>query len=259
MLFTHTTFIGIDPTAGGRPFTYAALDSELELLALGQGNMDEVLAFVAGQREALVAVSAPSRPNQGVMSRPEVREKLFPPPRPGRWMNFRLVEYQLRQHKINIPQTRESEETNPGWMQKGFTLFRRLEELGYVPYPQENASHQWIEVYPHACYTTLLDHIPFGKHSLEGRIQRQLVLYEGNLKVPDPMRIFEEITRHRMLQGVLTLEDLYLPEELEALVSAFTAHRAAKQPDQVMLVGDPQEGQLVLPVGALKARYQTQA
>ena len=52
MLFTHTTFIGIDPTAGVRPFTYTALNNKLELLALGQGNMDEVLAFVAGQRGA---------------------------------------------------------------------------------------------------------------------------------------------------------------------------------------------------------------
>ena len=60
MLFTHTTFIGIDPTAGVRPFTYTALNNELELLALGQGNMDEVLAFVAGQREAIVAVTSPS-------------------------------------------------------------------------------------------------------------------------------------------------------------------------------------------------------
>jgi len=50
MFFTNTTFMGIDPTAGVRPFTYAALDSDLQLMALGQGDMDEVLAFVAGQR-----------------------------------------------------------------------------------------------------------------------------------------------------------------------------------------------------------------
>jgi len=43
MLFTQTTFIGIDPTAGQRPFVYAALDSDLRLLALGEGDLDEVL------------------------------------------------------------------------------------------------------------------------------------------------------------------------------------------------------------------------
>ena len=69
------------------------------------------------------------------------------------------------------------------------------------------------------------------------------------------MRIFDEITRHRMLKGVLSLENLYQTEELEALVSAFTAQKAATQPDQVMLVGDPAEGQLTLPVPALKTHY----
>src|SRR3990170_3933431 len=103
MFSTNNSFIGIDPTAGQRPFTYAAIDHELHLLAIGQGDMDEVLAFVAGQRYALVAVSAPRRPNQGAMERPEVRERLSPRPRPGRWTNFRLVEYLLRQHNITIP------------------------------------------------------------------------------------------------------------------------------------------------------------
>jgi hypothetical protein len=69
------------------------------------------------------------------------------------------------------------------------------------------------------------------------------------------MRIFDEITRHRMLKGVLSLESLYQTEELEALVSAFTAQKAATQPDQVMLVGDPAEGLLTLPVPALKTHY----
>ena len=255
MLFTHSTFIGIDPTAGERPFTYAALNDGLELLALGHGNMEEVLAFIAGQREAVVAISAPSQPNLGVMQRPEVRENLSPPPRPGRWTNFRLAEYQLRQHNINIPQTRASASACPRWMQNSFILFKRLNELDYVAYPRENASHQWIEVYPHAAYTTLLGHIPFAKHTIEGRIQRQLVLYEENLNVPDPMRVFQEITRHRLLQGVLSLENLYQSEELDALISGYTAQKAARHPDQTMLVGDPEEGQIVLPVSALKRHY----
>jgi predicted RNase H-like nuclease len=69
------------------------------------------------------------------------------------------------------------------------------------------------------------------------------------------MRVFQEITRHRMLQGVLSLENLYQPEELDALVSAYTAQKAASHPDQIMLVGDPEEGQIVLPVSALKTHY----
>src|SRR5512145_2809110 len=105
MLFTNTTFIGIDPTAGQRPFAYAALDSDLRLLAVGQGDMDEVLAFVGGQRQAFVSVCAPSGPARALLERPEIRETLAAPPRPGRWAGFRFAEYQLRQHAIHCTPT----------------------------------------------------------------------------------------------------------------------------------------------------------
>ena len=37
----------------------------------------------------------------------------------------------------------------------------------------------------------------------------QLILYRCDIDIPDPMYIFEEITRHRLLQGMLPIEDLY--------------------------------------------------
>lgn len=255
MLFSNTTFIGIDPTAGQRPFAYAALDHELCLLALGHGDIDEILAFVAGQRAARVGVCAPRRPNQGVMERAQVRENLSPPPRPGRWTGFRLAEYQLRQRNIRAPQTPADEDHCPNWMRMGFMLFRRLNKLDYQDYPAEAAARQSLEVYPHACFAVLLGQNPFQKHSLEGRIQRQLVLYEQGLEIPDPMRFFEEITRHRLLQGILPLEGLYPAEELDALAAAYTAWTTAMQPDKVTLVGDKQEGRIVLPVSELKKSY----
>jgi len=255
MLFTDVTYIGIDPTAGRRPFAYAALDGNLRLLALGQGELDEILAFVAGQRHALVAISAPRQPNQGLMERPDVRESLSPTPRPGRWTNFRLCEYLLRQHNIVIPQTASRAADCPRWMQMGFTLYKRLEGLSYHLWPQENHDHQYLEVYPHACFTVLLNTAPFSKHSLEGRLQRQLLLFEQNLNLNDPMRFFEEITRHRLLHGILADEQVYSPYELDALVAAYTAWSADTQPTQVLALGDPGEGQVILPVPELKSRY----
>jgi hypothetical protein len=255
MLFAQTTFLGIDPTAGERPFTYAALDHELKLLALGQGSIDDVLAFAGGQRQAFVAVCAPRQPNQGVMARPEVRQNLAAPLHPGRWINFRLADYLLRQHNISIPQTPAQEQDCSGWMRMGFAVHRRLEEMGYRHYPHDDASLQSLEVYPHACYAALMGVLPFHKHTLEGRIQRQLALYEQDVNVPDAMRIFEEITRHRLLKGVLPLEALYSAGELDALVAAYTAWKAAHHPDQVCLLGDPTEGQIVVPEANLKEKY----
>lgn len=254
ILFENTTFLGIDPTAGQRPIVYAALDNELHLLALGAGALNDVLAFVAGLRQALVAVSAPRRPNTGALNDPAIRQRLVPPPRPGHWTNFRLAEYQVRIHNIHIPQTPAREEDCPGWMRTGFTLFRRMDELGYLSFPEE-AERQYLEVYPHACYAVLLGRNPLPKYSLEGRLQRQLVLFEQNARVQDPMRFFEEITRHHLLHGSLPFDKLYSPQELDALVGAFTAWKAFHHPDQVSCLGDPAEGQLVLPAAELSARY----
>jgi hypothetical protein len=255
MFPTSTTYIGIDPTAGQRPFAYAALDSQLDLLALGQGNMDEVLAFLAGQRQAVVAISAPRRPNRGLLALPEVRQNLANPPRPGRWVGFRMAEYQLRQHNLTVPRTQGNEKDCPNWMRMGFRFYRRLEELGYHTYPDDGVPRQCLEVYPHACYAVLIGALPLPKISLEGRLQRQLILHDQKIKVPDPMRFFEEITRHRLLKGKLPLENLYSAGELDALIGAYTAWMAATHPDQVCAIGDPEEGQIVLPVNALKERY----
>lgn len=255
MLFSQTTFLGIDPTAGHKPFSYAALDNDLNLLALGQGSLDEILAFAGGQRQAFAAVCAPRRPNQRLMQRETVREKLSPPPKPGRFTNYRLVEYQLRQHRISTYKTPSAEQACPRWMQMGFTLFRRLESQGFQPYPAENSSLQWLEVYPHASYSVLLGLPPLPKNTFEGRIQRQLILYQAKLDIPDPMRLFEEITSHRLLQGILPLDHLYSPAELDALVAAYTAWMAGVHPERTTILGDPEESLLVLPTSELKLHY----
>jgi hypothetical protein len=255
MFFTDTTFIGIDPTAGQRPFVYAALDSNLRLLAIGEGEINEVLAFVAGQSQALVAVCAPRQPNRGIMEKPDVRESFAQPPRPGRWTNFRVSEFQLRQHNISSPRTPRNEKNAPQWMRMGFNLYKRLESLGYQPYSPSGGNHQTIEIYPHACFTVLLGQAPFPKYTLEGRIQRQLVLYERKVNVTDPLRVFEEITRHRLLKGSLPLEGLCSAGELDALVAAYTACLTASAPDEISVLGHPDEGEIYLPATELKARY----
>jgi hypothetical protein len=258
MLFTNITYIGIDPTTGTTPFTYSAVDSDLRLLVLGQADMDEVLAFVAGQKAAFVAVCAPRRPNQGKMSEPKVRDALSPQPNPGRWTNFRIAEYLLRQANINIHQTCADKSECPNWMQMGFKLYSRLEKIGYKDYQSSNSEHQMIEVYPHASFTCLLGIIPFAKHSLEGRLQRQLILHEQGINLPDPMRFFEEITRHRLLCGILPDEELSTPSELDALSASLTAWMAVNKPGKSCLVGDAEEGQILLPTTSLQGKYNKQ-
>jgi hypothetical protein len=255
MFSNQVTYIGIDPTAGHKPFSYAALDGARRLLVLAQGTLDEVLAFCGGQRQAVAAVCAPRRPNQRLMEQEEVRQRISPPPKPGRWTGFRIAEYLLRQHHISTYKTPSDEQDCPGWMRMGFQLYKRLEGFGYQPYPAAEAPLQWLEVYPHACYCVLLGQAPLPKNTFEGRIQRQLALVEQKLYVPDPMDLFEEITRHRLLMGILPVSELYSQGELDALVAAYTAWLAATQPNKVSGLGDPAEGVVVLPAAELKRHY----
>lgn len=249
MLFTKTTFIGVDPTAGKRPFAYAALDDNLRTIALAKGEMEDVLEFVGGQEHAFVAINAPRMPNMGLMRDENVRAQISPVPRPGRWTDYRVAEYLLRHQKIAIPRTPYELEKVPRWMKAGFEVFRHLQSNGYQAYPNEDAPHQTLEVYPHGCFQRLLGgKKPFPKKTLEGRIQRQLVLYVEGLDVVNPMRVFEEITRHRLLKGILPLDGLLAPGELDALIAAYTAWMAVNRADQIEMVGDLVEGQIAIPL-----------
>ncbi len=255
MLFSHTTFIGVDPTAKPRSIVYAAINRSLDLLSLRTGSLEEINAFIGGQERALIAICGPVRPNQGLMKREDIRQSLHPTPRPGRWTGFRVVEYQLSQHNIRMPRTNANKQNCPGWMQTSFEIYQQCAQFGYKDYPSPESSLQILEVYPYATYAALLGCLPFPKNSFEGRLQRQLTLYRNGLNIADPMRIFEEITRHRLMTGVLPLEGLFTTPQLDALGAAYTAWVAAIQPDQVTLLGSSEEGQILLPVAELQSKY----
>jgi len=255
MLFSDTLFVGIDPTAGIKPFVYTAIDKDLNVVVTCDGTIDETLAFVASQKSAVIAVCSPRNPNTGLMADDQFRVNLSPIPKPGRWMNFRVVDYLLRVKNIRITQTSDIADECPKWMQMGFIFYQRLEEIGYRLYNPEGTARAYIEVYPHASYCSLLGHLPLQKATLEGRIQRQLVLFENFVNIPDPMRMFEEITRYRLLKGILPTEELYSPGELDALVAAYTARVLVVNPASAILIGHPDEGQIVIPVSTLKEQY----
>ncbi|MGB2964071.1 MAG: DUF429 domain-containing protein [Anaerolineales bacterium] len=255
MLFQDTVFIGIDPPSGEKSLTYAALDQDLNLIAMARGDISAVSAFAGGQKSTYVAINAPRSLNQGLMKKESVRNSLSPQPNPGRWTAFRVAEYILRQKNIRIPNTPATLESCQGWMKTGFTLYRRLTELGFQVFPANNHPQQLIEVYPHAAYTVLIKKIPFLKKTLEGRLQRQLLLHSLSVEVPDPMRVFEEFTRYKILRGDLPLEGLFSVEELEAMIAAYTAWKAAKEPDEITRVGDPKEGEIILPSVDIKPKY----
>lgn len=253
MFFADLVFVGVDPTSSHKSYTFAALDKGLNLVALADGELDDVAAFLGGQQSVVVAVNAPAGVNRGL-----VREKLkkaMLTPHHIRAAEYRLAEHELRERGIAVTGTPAKEALSPGWMQSGFALYRKLNKLGFRKYPAENAPHQILETHPHACFCVLAGDVPLPKLSLEGKLQRQLLLYERGVRISDPMEFFEEITRYRVMKGAWALELLYLPEQLDALVAAYTAWLASNKPDHTSFVGDQKEGIIILPEANLKEKY----
>jgi len=253
MLFTDLAFIGINPTAGHKSFTYAALDRDLNLIALADGEMDDVIAFIAGQSSATVAVNAPAGVNRGLV-RDMLKKKMLTPNQIRR-AELRLAEHELRERGIAVTKTAASAALCPAWVQAGFRLYRKLQKMGFQKYPEKDSAHQILETNPHACYCVLAGHVPLARLSLEGRLQRQIILYERGVHIKDPMDFFEEVTRYKLAKGIWPMDLLYQPDQLDALAAAYTAWLAVEKQGKILSVGDIQEGQIILPVAELNDRY----
>lgn len=253
MLFTDSAFIGITPTSGHKSFAYAALDKDLNLLALADGEMDDVTAFIAGQSSATVAVNSPAGVNRGLV-REMTKSKMLTPYQIRR-TDLRLAEYELRECGIVVTKTPASVASCPAGIQMGFDLYRKLGKMGFRNYPEKDSAYLILETNSHACHCVMAGQVPLARLSLEGRLQRQLVLYEQGLRIKDPMDFFEEITRYKISKGILPMELLYQPDQLDALAAAYTAWMVVERAEKTTGIGDIQEGQIVLPVAELKDKY----
>jgi hypothetical protein len=101
----------------------------------------------------------------------------------------------------------------------------RIAEIGFKHSSTKEGSHFWIESNADECYRAFQPNL-FPRQSLEGRLQRGLILYDEGLQIPDPMEFFEEITRHKLLQGVLPSEYIHSARQLDALMMAYISWMA---------------------------------
>jgi len=253
MLFTEKTYIGVNLT--GSNFTYAALDSDLGLLALDGGNLNALLTFIGGQASAFVAVNAPARPNLGRVRALLQAEDLKTGNSPLRGAEMRMAEYELRARGIKVAATPSHPNHCPAWMRAGFRLYERLYETGFKNYPAKDAAHQILETHPQAGFIVMAVGNLLPASALEGRLQRQIILYGAGLDIRDPMSFFEEITRFKLKQGILPLEQIYDAKQLNAFLAAYTAWLVATKPQDTTSLGDEEEGKIYLPVSKLKSKY----
>lgn len=254
-----STYIGIDITFGSKPVTFVALDEEQQPLAIGEGDYADALAYCAGQMSgALVAVNAAACPNHGRMRRLEVRQSFDPPPSNGKFTALRQAEYELMRAGMDIPETPDSPDKSLPWVRKGFQTVEKLESMAYLHFTGTvNPSDEtptaplrlWMETNATAGFWSLLQVQPLLSGTLEGRIQRQLVLHDEGLKVPDAMDFFEEITRYKILKSNLPDKNIFSQAEINAWMAAHTAWMAQNEPDRIQRYGEPEEGYIFLPAG----------
>jgi hypothetical protein len=102
---------------------------------------------------------------------------------------------------------------------------------------------QWSKVNADETFATFLQKKLLSRRTLEGRIQRALILYDQGMQIKDPMEFFEEITRYKLIQGILPLETLYTAKELDALVAGYVAWLTVRRPGQVEIL----PGNMLLP------------
>src|SRR5215207_1562886 len=108
----------------------------------------------------------------------------------------------------------------------------KIAQAGFEPFSRKSSTFQWIEMDGQDCFRALVGQKPLPRRSLAGQIQRALILHDEGLQINDPMDFFEEITRHKLIQGILPLENIYSSKQLDALVAAYlawmTTHRSGQ-------------------------------
>ena len=253
MLFTDSVYIGIDLISGHKASTYAVLDCDLNLVALADAELEEVLSFLAGTKISGGCSQCSSHVNHGVVKKNLQTESLTPHSLRG--ADMRVAEYELRQRGIAVRGTDAKESLCPASVRAGFAFYKKLSKLGFESYPGNDAPHQWLETNSYACFCVLLGIRPLSKSTLEGRLQRELLLYELGLNIHDPMIFFEEITRHKLMNGLLPFELVHSPAQLDAMIAAFTAWQVIQKPAEIIQFGNRLEGFITLPVSALKEKY----
>jgi hypothetical protein len=102
----------------------------------------------------------------------------------------------------------------------------------------KNEIRQWMRADADESFAALIPKKLLSRRTLEGRLQRALILYEQGLQINDPMELFEEITRYKLIQGIRPFETLYSSRELDALVAAYAAWMTVHKPGQFIIQGE---------------------
>jgi len=236
-------FIGVDVHKD--MLTVAEIDANLGINSLNNFMIHEFIEYILKNDISIVAVDAPNGLNLGLMNNEDYRKKVNNNIK-GHY-NKKVSEYELSRRGINPFSTPEDMSEVIGWkewMNTGFAVYTKLEELGYSFIDSNDMNRKCnkevIEVFPHACFTTLLGYIPSKKSTKQGLEQRINLLTQIGFKNVD--ELLRYCNKHEKT------------DKLDAIIAAYTAYLTYKE--EVTFVGDIKEGQIVLPTKNLMDSYK---
>lgn len=237
-------YIGVD--VHKNMLSVATIGDNLEIELVEDFYIDEFIVYIMKDSNIkIIAIDAPAGLNIGLMNDEEYRNKIDVKLK-GHY-NKKNSEYELSRRGINPFSTPGDISEVIGWkdwMNTGFDLYNKLQDLGFKLINSNNNGIEKdkgiIEVFPHACFTTLLGFVPSKKDSDKGLEERTNILTKIGFKNIDIL--LEKCNRHKKT------------DKLDAIVAAYTAYLTYE--DEVSFVGDEKEGQIVLPIKELMDSYK---
>lgn len=231
-----TRAVGIDLSAV-RGIDAALLDGRTLSGLVHLSSVDDTIQWARSLEPApaVIGIDAPQGPRGQLMGTVVYRASLSPPPPDGRYLRFRVCDYELARRGIGLYLSPAADELPPAWIAAGFALFAGLRALGLrLPTGAGDHDASLLEVYPFAAFVTLLGAVPPPKSSGAGLAVRRDVL---------------------LSQGLLGLPAEASHDEYDAVAAALTA--AIFHGGHGCALGDPSEGLIALPVAepALLDRY----
>ena len=250
----NRVFAGIDLSTSRHGLTVALLTPRLDVRSLKRQSLDEALGELAECPQITAAIGGPMRPCVPFAEPDPPAEGVR---RKGNPRRARAADGELSRRGISVRRPPDRASDAPAWMRCGFDLARELADRGFAEGKDAGAEPRvLLEAPPMACASVLLGRLAYARETLEGRIQRQLILLRERVALPDPMDALEELTAHHILSGRMELKGILGAGELDALLAAFTAWRAYTHPEAVSWLGDDADGWICLPGKELLGKYQ---
>lgn len=234
-------FVGLDVNSRSPYYTVIGIDTTMTSLFDLSGDWEDIEPCLAEYPHIIIAINSPVQSNTGFLTQSQKKKH-----KPGKWPDVRCIEYELEEYGAPIYHTPKKKSNLLAAQLHGFHLIERLKAAGFTTNDHQSGK-MYLEVPSETAFWSIDRKPLYEEFSFIGRIQRQLLLLELGIKLPDPMDFFEELTSFKLLTGKAPLDMIFELPRLNAWINAFTAAKIKKNPSRIARFGYPQEGFLYLP------------